>query len=61
MQKLHRLRAAPFQKMALALAPRTFVVKIRKSLRIPMINVPEMVLWKDSGLCGRNSYVDSLC
>eukprot|EP00959_Pyramimonas_sp_CCMP1952_P210306 4401136-Pyramimonas_sp.AAC.1 len=25
-----------------------------------MINVPETVFWKDSGLCGCNSYVDSV-
>eukprot|EP00959_Pyramimonas_sp_CCMP1952_P134881 2822541-Pyramimonas_sp.AAC.1 len=29
--------------------------------RIPKISVPAMVFWKDSGLSGHSSYVDSVC
>eukprot|EP00959_Pyramimonas_sp_CCMP1952_P209045 4372835-Pyramimonas_sp.AAC.1 len=61
MQELHGSRAVPFQHVALALPPRTFVFKIARVPRMPMINVPETVFWKDSGLCGCNSYVGSLC
>eukprot|EP00959_Pyramimonas_sp_CCMP1952_P221223 4624701-Pyramimonas_sp.AAC.1 len=29
--------------------------------RVPITNVPEMVLWTESGLCWCNNYVDLLC
>eukprot|EP00959_Pyramimonas_sp_CCMP1952_P246290 5147731-Pyramimonas_sp.AAC.1 len=30
-----------------------------KVARVPIINVPELIAWKDSGLCGCNSYIGS--
>eukprot|EP00959_Pyramimonas_sp_CCMP1952_P319343 6682355-Pyramimonas_sp.AAC.1 len=41
-QELHGLRAGRFQNVAVAFAPRTFLLQHCKSLRVPMIDVPEM-------------------
>eukprot|EP00959_Pyramimonas_sp_CCMP1952_P450297 9428406-Pyramimonas_sp.AAC.1 len=46
-QELHGLRAAPFQNVAIASAPRTLVLQ---SARVPWSRVSEMAFRKDSGL-----------
>eukprot|EP00959_Pyramimonas_sp_CCMP1952_P425274 8908147-Pyramimonas_sp.AAC.1 len=46
--------------MALALR-RAHSFSFTRVPRVPMVSVPEIALWKDSGVCGRNSYVDSRC
>eukprot|EP00959_Pyramimonas_sp_CCMP1952_P077203 1613735-Pyramimonas_sp.AAC.1 len=47
LHELHGLRAAPFQNVVCVLAARTFVSKIARGSRIPMISTPETALWKD--------------
>eukprot|EP00959_Pyramimonas_sp_CCMP1952_P032546 682945-Pyramimonas_sp.AAC.1 len=61
MQGFPGVRAGGFQNVVLAVATRTFVSNSCKCSLVLMDNVPVMVLWNDSGLSGRNSYVDSRC
>eukprot|EP00959_Pyramimonas_sp_CCMP1952_P219027 4579556-Pyramimonas_sp.AAC.1 len=49
MQDFHGWRAVRFQHVVLALAPRTFLSKSARSSRIPMVNIPAIVFWHDSG------------
>eukprot|EP00959_Pyramimonas_sp_CCMP1952_P065081 1358915-Pyramimonas_sp.AAC.1 len=61
LQQLQGWRVAPFQNVALALAPRAFVSKFATVPRDRVVEVPGMMLWRDLGLSRRSSYIDPRC
>eukprot|EP00959_Pyramimonas_sp_CCMP1952_P393366 8242000-Pyramimonas_sp.AAC.1 len=62
MQELHGWRVRPFEDVALASAPRAFLLKTCNSFTVSrnrMVEIPRKLSPCNLGFSGRNSHVDS--